>query len=99
VLGEGSGLGLLVYSVGKIITVSVVAFAILGLAVVFRKKEMRSWALWLALTLLYFAATSGTIAYSRYRYPIQPILFLFAIMGAVALWRFFQRNRRSIEKV
>jgi|GEM_PF-1042011 len=85
-----------VFVFGKIFTASVFLFASVGACGVFRKRETRIVAIWLVLTVLYFAATSGTIAYSRYRFPIQPVLFLFAGYGMMALWS-KSRARRSTQ--
>lgn len=89
---SGGGVAFAIYAFGKAVTASVALLALVGLAATLRTRERRLVAIWFAVTILYFAATSGSIAYSRYRFPIQPMLFLFACYGIMAVW---SRARRA----
>ncbi len=80
---SSSPAGLAVFILGKIFTILTLVLALVGAVVLIHSKKYRLTAVWLALTIAYFAATSGTIAYSRYRFPITPILFGLAISGVV----------------
>lgn len=80
---SSSPAGLAVFILGKIFTILTLVLAAIGAVALFRSKKYRFTALWFALTIAYFAATSGTIAYSRYRFPITPMLYGLAISGVV----------------
>lgn len=80
-----------IYVFGKVVTVALTASAVLGIGVLFRDREKRWWVVWWSLTIGYFTATSSTIAYSRYRFPVQPILFCFSVAGFLFLWRYRKR--------
>lgn len=72
-----------VFLIGKILSVAIVTLALVGATAAYRDRSRRFAAVWLVLTMLYFALVSSTVAYSRYRYPVQPMLFLFAVAGLV----------------
>ena len=80
-----------IYVIGKIITIGLTLSALVGVVWLFFVREKRWWVVWWALTIGYFAATSSTIAYSRYRFPVQPILLAFSVVGAMAAFRFLKR--------
>ncbi|MBP9748623.1 glycosyltransferase [Patescibacteria group bacterium] len=81
---------------GKCISIATSLFACVGMLAYARRRTLHFVLVWWVLSLFYFAATSSTIAYSRYRYPIQPLLFFFAVSGIMTcthMLSFFQKKK------
>jgi glycosyltransferase involved in cell wall biosynthesis len=90
VLRDGGWLSAL-YLFGKFLTMLLFVAGVIGAILLLRQSKDRWWVLWLISTILYFAATSGSIAYSRYRFPVVPCLMAFSVVGAIAWFRWVQR--------
>lgn len=80
----------LVFFFGKVWTLLTVLLATIGLIALLRNRRARPLVVWSILTILYFGLLGGTVAYSRYRFPVQPILYLLAVYG--------MRTKRTIYK-
>ena len=42
--------------------------------------------IFMAAIILYFAISTGELSYSRYRYPVNPLIFTFAAYGLTIFW-------------
>ncbi len=86
-----------IQSGGVVFLIAKALYALLTLAMIFgllmalREKHTRKLILLLAVIVIYFAAASGLGSYARFRYPIQPILFIFA---AIFLARYSTLNAK-----
>lgn len=68
---------------GKFVWLTITAFAIAGFARVARGRERRCAILMLCI-VYYFALLSGVGSYSRFRFPVNPFIFLFGAVGIAA---------------
>ncbi|MBI2099182.1 glycosyltransferase family 39 protein [Candidatus Uhrbacteria bacterium] len=75
------GLGAAVFWGGKLIWLTITAFMVLGLATALVKKRAFSLTLLFAAVIFYFALGSGIGSYSRFRYPVNPFIFILAGYG------------------
>lgn len=81
-LKNQAGGGLWFFLGGKIIIGAITIFFFIGLIFSFlRFKENRSALLFLVLIIFYFGLTSGLGGYARFRFPVNPFIFLFAAAG------------------
>lgn len=78
------GIEAIVFWSGKFVWLTITAFAIFGFARIVRGRERRYAILILAI-IYYFALASGVGSYSRFRFPVNPFLFLFAAVGITAV--------------
>lgn len=67
---------------GKIVWALIIIFAVAGLIYwIFRYKKQYPMLIFLILVIFYFSLASGVGAYSRFRFPVNPYIFLLAAMG------------------
>lgn len=68
--------------------------AIAGLWKGFSERKTFFFALLFVFVIAYFAVSTGELSYSRYRYPVNPLIFILAAEGGFILWNVF-RSRRA----
>lgn len=79
--GHG-GTEALIFFGGKIVWASIIISAILGLACwILKYKKQYPMLVFLLLIIFYFSLASGIGAYSRFRFPVNPYIFILAAMG------------------
>ena len=61
-------------------------FALFGLGRVFLQMDKKIIAVFTVVLIAYFFFSTGELSYSRYRYPVNPIIFTFATAGFMAFW-------------
>lgn len=88
-----SGLEMLVFWLGKILWSSLYIFALFGMVDLLRRQKYFYLFLFLGI-ILYFALTIGAVAYSRYRFPINPLIFLLAAIGMREFVLYIKRRFR-----
>ncbi|MCR4311232.1 MAG: hypothetical protein NUV54_01525, partial [Candidatus Taylorbacteria bacterium] len=54
-------------------------------ALVFNRRNLYCYLFW--ALILYFALLTGSVAYSRFRLPLAPFLFLSGSFGATIVWQ------------
>lgn len=74
------GIEAVIFWGGKMFWSLIYFFAILGTIDLLRRRQYFYLALFLGI-IFYFALTIGAVAYSRYRFPINPFIFLLTACG------------------
>lgn len=85
-------IGLIVAILGAIIFFILYLLAFAGINSLVKKKKNVGFLIMLVIIVFYFAASTGELSYSRYRYPVDPIIFLLAGYGAVSSWAYVHRR-------
>jgi len=77
-LGGRSGLNFIIFWLGKVVWSLIFILSLLGVYLII-KKEKDKWAyvLFLVLIIYYFFLASGVGGYSRFRFPVNPLIFIF----------------------
>jgi hypothetical protein len=70
------------------------AIFLLGLAALFA-KEARFHAFTFIIIIAYFTLTTGIVAQSRYRIPIEPFMFINAAVGFFTIKKYLSLNKNS----
>lgn len=77
-----SGVEAFIFFGGKIVWALIIIFAVLGLVYwIARYKKQYPMLVFLLLVIFYFSLASGVGAYSRFRFPVDPYIFILAAMG------------------
>lgn len=88
-LFDHRGLEAIIFWAGKIFWSLIYFLAILGAINLLKQKKYFYLILFLSI-IFYFALTVGIIAYSRYRFPVNPFIFLLAASG---IWSIFLHKK------
>jgi 4-amino-4-deoxy-L-arabinose transferase-like glycosyltransferase len=71
----------IVFWIGKILWTTLYVMVIYGFFASLKNKEARLYILLFAVTIFLFALPAGAIAYARYRFPVNPLIFLMFAYG------------------
>ncbi len=83
-LFDHKGFEALIFWFGKIFWGCIYVFAVLGAIGLLKQRKYFYLILFLGI-IFYFALTIGAVAYSRYRFPVNPLIFIFAAAGILSL--------------
>lgn len=78
------GIEAVVFWSGKFVWLTVTMLAMFGFYKIVRGRKRRYAILILAI-IYYFALASGVGSYSRFRFPVNPLIFIFAAVGITTL--------------
>lgn len=74
-----------IYITGKVLYGLMSLAMIVGLGFLLKKKHTRLLGIVMSLAILYYVLVAGVGSYARFRYPIQPCMFI--AIGALALYK------------
>lgn len=86
-----------IFVAGKVMWAAISLVAIIGLAHwLFRDKKYWLWPLSLTLIIYYFVLASGIGSYSRFRFPVNPLILILFAFGLSFVWSIYAHfTRRS----
>jgi hypothetical protein len=82
-----------VFWLGKIFWMIIYLFMLYGMFVSIKDKEMRLYNLLFLAIMMSIALPAGAIAYARYRFPVNPLIFLMFAYGLDSLLKNIGRKR------
>lgn len=91
----GSSTAIILSISGAAFYALIYCFFIYALFKILRENKNAAFALFLCAIIFYFALSTGELSYSRYRYPVNPLIFIIASFGIAYLWNYF-RNREAL---